>query len=199
MKLKLAPNSLFAVLLRKPWWLSLGIAVAMAAVAFALLPPAYRVVGALSGFPLLVISAMAAWRQRHQPNARQVEQATQALRQLAWPAFSRLLEQAFERDGYTVGRGRGDTVDFKLERQGQQLLVSARKWKSARIGLEPLRGLQTAREAADGAHAMCICLGNLSDTARPFAARHGITIWQAPELAQAMRGLLPAAAGSRGF
>ena len=32
-----------------------------------------------------------------------------------------------------------------------------------------------------------------------FAARHGITIWQAPELAQAMRGLLPAAAGSRGF
>ena len=60
-------------------------------------------------------------------------------------------------------------------------------------------GGSAAREAADGAHAMCICLGDLSDTARPFAARHGITIWQAPELAQAMRGLLPAAPGSRGF
>ncbi|MBK8527989.1 MAG: restriction endonuclease [Rubrivivax sp.] len=87
-----------------------------------------------------------------------------------------------------MGRGRGDTVDFELERQGQQLVVSAGAWKSARIGLETLRGLQTAREAADGAHALCICLGDLTDTARPFAARHGITIWQAPELAQALKG-----------
>ena len=38
MKLRMAENSLFAILLRKPWWLSLAIAGVMALLALALLP-----------------------------------------------------------------------------------------------------------------------------------------------------------------
>jgi len=50
------------------------------------------------------------------------------------------------------------------------------------------RGLHLGH-AADAPDALYIGLGELSDTARPFAARHGIAIWRAPELAQALRGL----------
>jgi restriction system protein len=193
LKLSMAKNSLFAVLLRSPWWVSLVIAVVLGAVAAALLPAEYRGAAALSGFPFAVIAAIAAWRQWRLPGAARVQATQAAVAAMAWPAFSRLLEDAFKRDGYTVQRGQGDAVDFVLERQGRRMLVSARRWKSARTGLETLRALQAAREAAEASDALCIALGELTDTARPFAAEHRVAIWQASEIAQALRGVaLPA-------
>ena len=189
MKLKMAPNSLFAILLRSPWWISVAIAVVMGLMGAALLPERFRVIGALSGLPFGVIGAVAARRQWALPSAARVAETQRALATMAWPAFAALLEQAFRRDGYTVQRGQTAAADFELVRQGQRTLVSARRWKSARTGQEALRALQTARDAADAPDALYIGLGELSDTARPFAARHGIAIWRAPELAQALRGL----------
>ncbi len=184
----MAEKSLFAILLRSPWWISIAIALGLAMAAMALLPVAYRVVGAVSGLPFLVIGAIAAVRQWRQPGAARVAQTVQALGAMSWPDFSSLLEAAFARDGYAVTRGTKAPVDFELERKGRVMLVSARRWKSARIGVEALRALQTAREAAEAQDALCICLGDLTDTARPFAAAQGITIWQAAELAVALRG-----------
>jgi len=193
LKLPMAKNSLFAVLLRSPWWVSLAIAVVLGAVAAALLPADYRGAALLSGFPFAVIAAIAAWRQWRVPGAARVQATHTAVAAMAWPAFSSLLEDAFKRDGYTVQRGRGDAVDFVLERQGRRMLVSARRWKSARTGLETLRALQAAREAAEAPDALLIGLGDLTDTARPFAAEHRVAIWQASEIAQALRGVvLPA-------
>lgn len=189
MKFSMAKNSLFAILLRSPWWISLGLGLAIGLVATALLPADMRAVGVLSGFPFLVIAALAARRQWHLPSGKRIEETRQALATMAWPAFSALLEQAFRRDGYTVQRGRS-AVDFELERAGRRLLVSARRWKSAHTGLEALRPLQAAREAGEGAvDALYIGLGPLSDNARPYAAEHAITVWQLDELAHALRGL----------
>ena len=93
------------------------------------------------------------------------------------------------RDGYTVQRRNG-AADFELERSGRRMLVSARRWKSARTGLEPLRDLQAARDAAEAPDALYIGLGELSENAaRLWAADHRIAVWQATELAQALRGL----------
>ncbi|MDO8340524.1 MAG: restriction endonuclease, partial [Candidatus Woesebacteria bacterium] len=108
---------------------------------------------------------------------------------MAWPAFAALLEQAFRRDGFTVQRGQTAAVDFELERQGRRMLVCARRWKSARTGLEALRALQAARAAAEAPDALYIGLGEISANAQPFAAEHRISIWQDAELAQALRGL----------
>jgi len=185
----MAPNSLFAILLRSPWWISVAIAVVMGQMGAALLPERFRVVGALSGLPFGVIGAIAAVRQWHLPSAARVAQTQQALQTMAWPAFAALLEQAFQRDGYTVQRGHTAAVDFELERQGRRMLVSARRWKSARTGQEVLRALQAARDEADAPDALYIGLGELTDTAGPFAAQHRIAIWRATELAQALRGL----------
>ena len=189
MKFQMAKNSLFAILLRSPWWVSAGIALLLGLLSFALLPEQYRVVGALSGLPFAVVGAIAARRQWHLPSAARVAQTQQALAAMAWPAFAGLLERAFQRDGYAVQRGKTAGVDYELERHGRRMLVSARRWKSAQTGLEPLRALQAAREASDAPDALFIGLGPVSDSARPFAAEHRIAVWQAAELAHALRGL----------
>ncbi len=201
MKFQMAKNSLFATLLRSPWWVSLAIAAVLAVLAGALLPPDYRIAGALSSFPFVVISALAARKQWHLPSAAKVSQTLEAVGAMAWPAFSKVLEEAFRRDGYSVQPGTGAPVDFELERRGRKMLVCARRWKSARTGLDALRALQAAREAVDAEDALYIGLGDLTDNARPFAAEHRIAIWQAAELAQALRGLplpAPTARSSRG-
>ena len=155
--------------------------------AAALLPPDWRAAGALGGFPFAVIAAVSAWRGRGAPSPARVAQVDAAVRAMAWPAFADLLEQAFRRDGHAVERI-GGGADFVLRRQGRTLLVSARRWKSARTGLEPLRELQASREKADAA-ALCIGLGDISSPAMAFAAEHRIAIWQAAELAHALRGM----------
>lgn len=197
MKFQMAKNSLFAILLRSPWWYSLLIALGIGIVCAALLPAEWRVAGAISGFPFLVIAGLSAWRRRQLPNAARIEATQKAVSTMAWPAFSALLEQAFQRDGYTVSRPGprdrgGDAVDFVLERGNRRMFVAARRWKSARTGLETLRALQAAREAADGDRindALVVALGELTDSARPFAAEQRIAVWQAAEIAQALRAL----------
>lgn len=189
MKLKMAENSLFAVLLRSPWWVSMAVGAAIAALALALLPQDYRVVGALSGAPFVVIGLMAAWRQRKVPSSAQVQRTTDAVSAMAWPQFAPLLEMAFQRDGWAVRRSAGGAFDFELERKGRTMLVAARRWKSARTGLEVLRALQQARERQEAPDALLICLGGVTDTAQPYAAEHRIAVWQAAELAQALNDL----------
>lgn len=190
MKLKMAKNSLFAVLLRSPWWISLLLAAAVGLISVALLPEQFKIVGALSGFPFAVIAVMAGVKQWHKPSAARVAEVQQVVAGLAWPAFATLLEQAFQRDGYGVQRAKDAAYDFVLERQGRRMLVSARRWKSAQTGLETLRALQAARQKADVADALIIGLGALSETAVPFAAQHQIAVWQAAEIAQALRGVV---------
>ncbi len=192
MKLKMSQKSLFAVLLRSPWWISLLIAATLALLAWVLLPQAYKAVGVVSNLPFVVIAAMAAWKQRGQPSPAQVSRTLQAVAAMPWPQFAHLLEQAFQRDGHVLQR-RSGVADFELERSGRRMLVSARRWKTARTGLEPLRLLQAEREKSDAPDALYVSLGALSEGAAAYAKQQGITIWQAAELARALRGLIPSA------
>ena len=185
----MAKNSLFAILLRSPWWISIGIAFLIGLMGLALLPEKYRVVGALSGLPFAVIGVLAARLQWQLPSAARVQQTQQAVAAMAWPAFAALLEQAFQRDGYAVQRGKGAAIDFELERQGRRMVVCARRWKSARTGLESLRALQAEREDCEAPDALYIGLAPVSDSARPYATEHRIAIWQGAELAHALRGM----------
>jgi restriction system protein len=183
MKWRMNENSLFAILLRSRWWISVLIALGIGLVSAALLPAEWKVVGALSGFPFLVIGAIAARRQWRLPSTAQVQRTADTLSTLAWPAFEALLIRGFEREGYTVEplpAGRG--ADLTLERRGQRTVVAARRWKSARIGVEALKPLQAARDSLEADAAIFIGLGALSEQARPYAAQNGLQIWQAADL-----------------
>lgn len=64
---------------------------------------------------------------------------------------------------------------------------SARRWKSARTGVESLRALQAAREASEAEQALYIALAPLSEQAQPYAAAQKMEVWHAEELALALR------------
>ena len=189
LKIQMAKKSIFAVLLRSPWWVSALIALVVGLLGFALLPDSLRVGGALSGFPFMVVACIAAVRRWPLPSAARVDETRVAVATMAWPAFASLLEQAFRRDGYSVERRHTEGVDFVLERKGRSMLVCARRWKSAHVGLEALRALLAARDAAEAPDALYIGMGAVSDNAAAFAAEHRIAVWQTTELAHALRGL----------
>jgi len=195
----MAENSLFAILLRSPWWISMAIAAGVVLLAMAILPRDLRIIGALSSLPFLFIGALAIRRQWRLPGKARISTTLEAVDAMSWPAFAKLLEASFLRDGYTVRPGNGAAVDFEVVRDGRKMLVSARRWKAVRTGIEPLRALQSARKAAGAPDALYICIHEISDQARLYAAEHGIAVWQAAELALALRGLAlsPAAPGPR--
>ncbi|MGV2480072.1 UNVERIFIED_CONTAM: restriction endonuclease, partial [Salmonella enterica subsp. enterica serovar Weltevreden] len=68
-------------------------------------------------------------------------------------------------------------ADWRIERNGRSTLVSARRWKAATHGVEPLRELHAAmqREGVDSGLYLA-GQGTLSDSARIFARDHGITV-----------------------
>lgn len=189
MKFRMAQNSLFAILLRSPWWISAAIALALALFGLAVLSDPFRILAIVSGVPFALIGAVAARRQWHLPSAARVSETRDALARMPWSAFGDLLEQSFRRDGYTVSKSKAGAVDFELNRNGRRMLVCARRWKSARTGLEAVQALQAERDAADQPDGLYIGLGALTDTALPFAKEHGIAVWDAGELARALRGL----------
>ena len=65
MKFKMSPNSLFAVLLRSPWWVSFALMGLFSLAAVALLPRDYALAGVLGTFPFFAVGCIAAWRQWH--------------------------------------------------------------------------------------------------------------------------------------
>ena len=128
MKLRMAENSLFAILLRSSAWVSFAIAAVLALAAAALLPEGYKIVGALSASPFAVIGVVAALRQWRQPSADEVERVREEATRLAWPAFSQRLEDVFRRDGYEVRRLDGrNGMDFELERRGRRIAEDDRR------------------------------------------------------------------------
>jgi len=188
LKFQMAENSLFAILLRSHWAISVALGLAVLALAMAMLPAQYRIIGAVSSAPCFVIAVMAARRQLQIPGTAELERTREHLQAMAWPEFCSLLEQGFTREGYTVSRINGvEGTDLRLEREGRVTVVGARRWKSASIGVEQLRPLAAALESDDVQYARLIGLGELTDSARSFAAKHRIEVWSLAQLAQSLR------------
>lgn len=182
MKFKMAPNSLFAVLLRNPWWVSYSVVGVFVLASSALLPKEYVAVGIMGAFPFLVIGTMSAWRQWRAPNPALVEQALKAVGEMSWREFSLALEQGYARQGFTVGRLANGPADFRLEKAGQTTLVSCKRWKAANQGVESLRELVASRNALGADRCTVIAIRPLTDTGRKFAASNGVAVMDELEL-----------------
>jgi restriction system protein len=180
-KLKMHDNSLFAVLLRSPWWVSVLLAVAAFLGMRLLIPDMYAVAGAL---PFFVIAMVAAWRQLRAPSAAKVAAQLDSLRAMSWEEFSRKLEESFQRQGYAVKRSSG-AADFELEKMGRLSLVCARRWKASVSGVEPLENLVAAAGKREAGECVYVSAGELSGKAQAFAKEKRIRRLEGAELAQA--------------
>jgi restriction system protein len=176
-------NSLFAVLLRSPWWISIAVAAGIFALARMLLPEAYALYGIFASLPFFVIGCVAGWKQLRAPSAAQIDATLESLRALSWDEFSAALEETFRRDGYVVNRLNIPGADLKLTKSGRVFLVACKRWKVARAGIEPLRELEAARHARDAHECIYVAAGEITDNASAFAAEKNIPLLHGAELA----------------
>lgn len=185
MRLKMAERSLFALLLRAPWWISFMIAIVLGLAASAMLPRQFAALGSSAGFPFLVIGFIAAWKQSRVPSPARIARARQALADMSWRDFSETVEQSWQRKGYEVTRYAGKGADFEIVGPQGKSLISCKRWKAATTGMEPLKELSTAAEQG-AARAIYITLGELTDNARAFAREKHIRLLQDADLTQLM-------------
>lgn len=183
MKLKMSENSLFAILLRSPWWISLLIVAGFTLLSFALLPEEYVAFGVMGGFPFLVITVMAARKQWRAPSAARVSEILTRVGAMSWRDFSALVGQVYVEQGFTVTRLNGAAADFSVVKGTQRTLVSCKRWKAAIHGVEALRDLVAAKEAQEAQQCIYLSLSPVSDTAQRFAKAQGVSLVSGKALA----------------
>lgn len=185
----MAENSLFAILLRSPWWLSMLLAGAITLLVAVLAPDRFKYLGAFGALPLYGVGCVAAWRQWHAPSAAALAAQGAALRAMAWREFSAALEQAWRAQGASVQPITGLEADFSVQQGGRTTLVSARRWKAASHGADAIAHLAAAmrkRDIHEGQY--LVAHGSVSDAARALAREEGVTLVEGDALA---RLLLP--------
>ena len=186
----MSEKSLFAMLLRSPWWISFVVAGLVVMVARLFLPDHLVGVGMLAGFPFAVIGCIAAVRQWKAPSAAQVEATMLAVSAMSWREFSAVMEEGFRREGYLVKALPGPAADLAVAKVGSHALVSCKRWKAAKPGVEHLRELVAAVQAHDEARqAIYVTIGELSSNAQQFAKDNNIRVLQGPALAQLLQGI----------
>ena len=181
MKLQIAKNSLFAILLRSPWWISILVAAGIVAAARLVVPEVYAFFAAL---PFIVIGSVAGWRQLRAPSASRVAETLAAVRAMSWGDFSSALADALRNDGYAVTRLTGAVADFELAKAGRISLVGCKRWKAAHTGVDPLRELDDAKRAREAHECIYVASGEITVGARAFALERNIRLIHGAELAK---------------
>ena len=181
MKFRISENSLYAVLMRSPWWVSFMVGAAVFALVRLFMEPVYA---AFATVPFVGIGVFAAWRQLRVPSKAETGRKLEALRGMSWENFAFVLEQAWRRQGYQVEPFAGAGADYELAKAGRRTLVACKRWKAARTGAEPLRELAAAAGANGAAESQYVAVGEVTDTARKFAENHDIRLVQGPDLAK---------------
>jgi restriction system protein len=178
---KVKENSLFAILLRSQWWVSVLVALAVIGVLRYLMPTIYAVAAAM---PFIVIAAYVAWKELREPSGKRVAGTLERLRGLPWEEFAGEMANAYGREGYEVQRLGSGPADLELGRSGRKTLVACKRWKATRTGIEPLRELEAARQAREADECVYVAAGEVTEQARAFAAERNIRLMGGVELAK---------------
>jgi restriction system protein len=183
---KMSENSLFAMLLRSSWWISLVVGLGLLLVVRLFVPDDYVWPATSISLPFFGIAAYVAWKQFSRPGAGRVRDTLDAVRAMPLKEFTALLEQAYVREGYRVTRLSG-AADLKIIKMGKITLVCGKRCKAASHGAEPLRELDRQREAEDAHDALYIAFDGITENAQAFAAKHRIRIVDGQELTALLR------------
>jgi restriction system protein len=188
-KFKISDKSLFAVLLRSPWWYSLALAAAVAVVSRALLSAELWVFGAMGAFPFFIISCIALYRQRNQMSAGKVSATLEQIGQQGWKEFSTQLQTQLQGQGYRISSASpGPGADFVLTRQGRISVLSAKRWKAAQVNEADVQALRASMDAHEAREGLYLSLGKANQKAQEFASLNRISILTNAPLAEFVAG-----------
>ena len=176
-----APNSLFAILVRSPFWVSLLLAIGTYFVAQHFVPPVFAVATTL---PWLGTAAFAGWRQFKTPSPSRVAKTLEQLGAMSWSQFSAVMSEIFRGEGYSVSAKEDGVVSLVLEKTGYTTLAACRRWKVNETGIVPVRELAEAAAARGARDCVYVTTGIFTDTAQAFARQKKVRLLQGVELAK---------------
>lgn len=194
-----------------PWWACLTLALISYLVlhAFASRPPATinlqgqfgdavvrQLITTLAMFAQIVIpgafcigalvSAITSFRQKKLYDDVASSPAGNALNEMRWEDFERLVGEYFRRKGFQVtregGNGPDGGIDLVLRQSGETYLVQCKHWKAFKVGVQPVRefyGVLASRGAAGG---YFVTSGIFTDEAIKFAQGLNIEIVEGDKL-----------------
>ena len=177
----MAKQTLFHILSRQPWWVTLIVAFALFWITYAIFPPVAPFIPA----PFVVLAiyiAYTQWRSSGAPGDPRERLA--ALREMSWETFSAAVTAAYRKQGYDVAPSEGRGYDFKLVKNGRVTLLQCRQWKVNQVGVAPIRQLAEAVERSEASRGICLAAGDFSAPARKTAASEPVTLVSGAELAK---------------
>jgi len=169
----MAKDSLFSILSRAPWWMSVLIAAALFAGIRLFLPDIAAFFAAL---PFLVIACYAGWRQMRAPSTADATDMLAKLRTMSWEGFAVVISAAFRHDGYDVTKIEAGAADFELRKNGRVSIASCKRWKVAQTGIGPLRDLLAEKQVRDAQECVYVTAGDVTANASAFATEKGIRL-----------------------
>lgn len=183
MALKMAQGSVFAVLLRSPWWYSALIAVLIIAFSIAVLRGQVAVIVMSLALPFMVIAGIAAFKQSREPSVKRIIEVDQEARELPAAQIASKIAATYEKENFESEPFKGKVAELELTRGYRKLLVSSKRLKAANLGIEPLKQLVAAGEKVEATGYLYVTLGDVSTSARDYARDNNIELIQASRLA----------------
>jgi restriction system protein len=168
----MAQKTLFSILLRQPWWVTLLVAFALFAIVHAIFPP----VAPFMALPFAGLAIYIGYRQWRGNAPVDAAERLTSLRSMAWDEFSALLTQAFQRRGYHVSTADGPGYDFKLTKDGRITLLHCRRWKVNQVGVGPVRELANAVARNEAYKGICVAAGEFSEPARKLTSTEPVAL-----------------------
>ena len=192
MQLKMRENSVFARLLRSPWWISILIAAFISLAVPAIFAARFAHFGVFIALPFFGIGIYRAYRQMRETSPRDIAMTEEAIREMSPRDFLALLTEAYTDGGYAVTPSKGKAADLKLERDSRVTLVSCKRVKAASTALEPLKSLVASGETQEVARLIYLTMGDVSAEAKSYASEHRIEILGCETLAEILAKRLKA-------
>ena len=183
MALRMSEGSLFAVLLRSPWWYSALIAALVVSVSLLLVGGKYLIFGLAAAFPFIAIACYALFRQLQRPGSKRVQAVAQAARKMPARDVAKKIASVYEANRYDSAPFSGNAADLELTRGAKKILLCSKRFKAANTGIEPLKQLVAAGEKAEATSYLYVTLGEVSEQAREYARKNDIELIRHQSLA----------------
>ncbi|HEV7803827.1 MAG TPA: restriction endonuclease [Burkholderiales bacterium] len=179
----MAKETLFRILLRQPWWVTLLVALAMFGAAQAIFPP----VAPFMALPFAGLAVYIAFRQWTGKSPVDADERLASLRGMSWEEFSALVADAYGRRGYGVTPAERPGYDFTLTKGGRITLLHCRRWRVNQVGVGPVRDLARAVQREEVSNGICISAGTFSAPAQKLVATEPVTLLFGTELVELVR------------
>ena len=174
----MAQETLFSILARQPWWVTLLVGFGV----FALARQVFEPIAPFMALPFVVLAIYIGYKQWRGGSHVDAGERLTALRAMAWDEFSGVVTEAYRREGYAVALSTAAGYDFTLTKNGRLTLLQCRRWKVNQVGAGPVRELASAVDGGDAYNGICIAGGDFSAPARELAKHEPVTLVSGGEL-----------------